>query len=85
MAGIVYLLCALTSLGCAGVLMRAYRNSRSNLLLWSSVCFIGLAANNVLLLVDLLIGPAYDLTAFRAYLALAGMGVLIYGLVWDTV
>ena len=37
----VYVLCALTSLGCAVLLVRGYLESRARLLLWSSVSFVG--------------------------------------------
>ena len=53
MATVVYLLCALTSLGCALLLLAAYRRERARLLLWSCVCFGWLALNNALLVVDL--------------------------------
>lgn len=57
MAEAVYLLCAVTSLVCAGLLVRSYRRSRMKLILWTSLCFMGLAVNNVLLFVDLAIIP----------------------------
>ena len=43
MSEIVYLLCAATSALCAALLVRSYRRSRSRLLLWSCLCFVGLA------------------------------------------
>ena len=49
MASVVYALCALTSLACAVLLLRAYRRSWARLLFWSGLCFVGLALNNVLL------------------------------------
>ena len=57
MAEVVYILCALTSLACAVLLIRGYRRSRSRLLLWSCLGFVALAANNVLLFVDLVVVP----------------------------
>ena len=45
MAAIVYILCALTSLTCAVLLLRAYRQNGVRLLFWSGLCFIGLALN----------------------------------------
>lgn len=45
----VYILCAVTSVLCAGLLVRSYLRSRVRLLLWSALCFVGLAVNNVLL------------------------------------
>jgi hypothetical protein len=82
MAESVYLLCAATSLVCAALLYRGYRRSRSGLLFWSSVCFAGLAVNNVLLFIDLVIVPSTDLTVVRAATALLAMIALLGGLVW---
>ena len=35
----VYVLCLLTSLACAVLLLRSYRQTRIRLLLWSGLCF----------------------------------------------
>jgi energy-converting hydrogenase Eha subunit G len=83
MAETVYGLCALTSLVCAILLARTYRQTKVRLLLWSSLCFFGLAANNILLFVDLVILPDVDLSIIRTAPALAGMLLLVYGLIWD--
>lgn len=83
MAEAVYVLCALTSIGCATLLIAGYRRSRTRLLLWSSLCFIGLAANNALLVLDRLIVEDIDLATWRLVPALAGMAVLVYGLTWE--
>ncbi len=80
----VYLLCFLTSAGCAGLLLRSYLKSRSRLLLWSSLCFFGLALNNVLLFLDLVVVTWVDLTLFRGATALAAVLVLLFGLIWDS-
>ena len=82
-ADIVYLLCVLTSLACAVLLWRGYRRSRARLLMWSSLCFACLALNNVLLIVDLRMLPAVDLSLWRTLPALLGISLLVYGLVWD--
>jgi hypothetical protein len=82
-AAFVYILCALTSLACALLLGRAYRQARHRLLLWSALCFVGLALNNLLLVLDLLILPQLDLSMARALTGLVGVSLLIYGLVWD--
>ena len=84
MATVVYALCALTSLACAVLLLRGYLRSRARLLLWSGLCFAGLAANNVLLLIDKRVVPTMDLSLWRSLPALAGVAVLLYGLVWET-
>jgi hypothetical protein len=79
----VYLLCALTSLMCAVALLRSYRRNRTRLLLWSSLCFTGLALNNALLVVDLVVLPAIDLSVVRAALSAASMLTLVVGIAWD--
>lgn len=83
MAPIIYSLCAITSLACAWLLLRAHRESRSRLLFWSAVCFILLALNNGILFADKLLFPMLDLRAWRAVSALAAVGVLVYGLVME--
>ncbi|HEX2079516.1 MAG TPA: DUF5985 family protein [Longimicrobium sp.] len=83
MATFVYALCALTSLLCALLLARGYRATRARLLLWSSLCFAGLALNNLLLFIDMRVVPSIDLSAWRSLPALAGLVILIYGLIWD--
>jgi hypothetical protein len=80
---IVYGLCALTSIACAVLLARGYLASRARLLLWSALCFTGLALNNILLFIDLRIIPQLDLSVWRTIPAVIGIAVLIYGLVWD--
>ena len=83
-AAAVYLLCALTSVACAVLLLIQYRRSKLQLLFWSSWCFIGLALNNVLLFVDLAIFPTeVDLSLVRTLPALVGLALLIWGFVWE--
>ena len=84
MAIVVYVLCALTSLACAVLLLRGYAQSRVRLLLWVGLCFVGLALNNVLLVIDVRVVPSMDLSLWRSLPALAGLLLLIYGLVWET-
>ncbi len=84
MAALVYILCALTSVTTMVLLFRAYLRRRVRLLLWSGVCFAGLAANNVLLFVDLVVIPDHDLSVFRQIPALIGLSALVFGLVYDT-
>ena len=79
----VYVLCALTSLACAVMLLRSYVANRTRLLLWSSLCFIGLAVNNILLFVDLVMVPNIDLSLWRQLATLCGLVLLLYGLIWD--
>lgn len=83
MALLVYVLCAITSTACSALLLRGYARGRVRLLFWSGICFAMLALNNVLLLVDRMIVPERDLALFRSAPVLVGLGVLIYGLIWD--
>ena len=82
--GIVYLLCLATSAACAWMLGRSYARNGTRLLLWSSVCFGFLAANNLALVFDLVLWPtAVDLRLIRLLLALAAVVSLIWGFVWE--
>jgi hypothetical protein len=83
MAEVVYLLCAATSLVCALLLLRGYFASRTRLLLWSSLCFVGFFLNNALLFVDVVIAPEIDLLLLRNVVGLASLVILLYGLIWD--
>lgn len=83
MAETIYVLCAVTSLACAILLMRAFRRSRSRLLLWSGACFALLAANNGLLVVDLMVAKQVDLAIYRSATALAAVLILLVGLIWE--
>jgi hypothetical protein len=83
MAEAVYVLCAVTSAGCAWLLLRGWRRSRVRLLLWSFWCFAFLAVNNALLVVDLAIITDTDLSVPRAATALTGLVLLLYGLIYD--
>jgi hydrogenase/urease accessory protein HupE len=84
MATVVYYLCALTSLACAVLLLRAYTERRVRLLLWSGLGFVGFTVGNILLVVDNVMVPTVDLSLIRSLPVLAGLMVLIYGLVWDS-
>ena len=83
MAETVYVLCALTSMACAALLYRGYARGRARLLLWSSLCFAGLALNNILLFVDKVLLPDRDLSVPRTAAAVAGLLLILYGLIWD--
>jgi Family of unknown function (DUF5985) len=83
MAEAVYLLCALTSVLCAALLIRSWFQSRARLLLWSSLCFVGLALNNVLLFVDLIIVPQIDLALVRSSVALFSISIMAVALIWE--
>ena len=84
MPEVVYLLCAITSVLAATLLVRSYRASRTRLLLWSSLCFVGLALNNLLLVLDLMVITSVDLSIVRQLTALVALLLLLYGLVWES-
>jgi hypothetical protein len=77
------LLAAITSLACMVLLFRAYLYRKVRLLLWSSLCFVGMSVNSLVLFLDLVIFPAMDLRPFRLTAALVGMLFLLYGFIWD--
>lgn len=80
---IVYVLCALTSLLCAILLLQAYSRSRVRLLLWSGLCFICFALNNILLFIDIRVLTQVDLRLVRGLPVLLGLSMLLYGLIWE--
>lgn len=81
---IVYLLCFATSSACAFLLWRSYRRTHARLLMWSALCFLLLAANNLLVVIDLVLFPeAIMLQLPRVLLSLAAVGVLLFGFIWD--
>jgi hypothetical protein len=80
---IVYALCLVTSAACALLLGRNYQRSGARLLLWSSACFAFLAANNLVLILDLVMWPDLDLRLVRVSLSLAAALSLIWGVIWE--
>lgn len=84
MAELVYLLCAVMSIGCAVLLLRSYLRQRTRLLLWSTSCFAGLAINNIMLFVDLVVVPEVDLSVVRSGVALTAIAMLLVGLIWES-
>jgi hypothetical protein len=79
----VYVLCFLTSAACTWMLGRSYLHGRARLLLWSAVCFALLSANNLVLVLDLVVLPDIDLKLPRLILSLAAIVSLIWGFVWE--
>ena len=84
MAAMVYILGALTSLACAVLLLRGYSRGRKRLLLWSGLCFTGLALSNLLIFVDLIVLPGRDLYLWRLATTGVAMALLLYGLIWES-
>jgi hypothetical protein len=79
----VYILGALVTLLCGVLLTRAYARVRKRLLLWSGVCFFGLALSNVLVFLDLVILPSVDLYFWRLLAGALAMLAMLYGLIWE--
>lgn len=86
MAEIVYALCAIFSITCAGLLFRGYHTTRAKLLLWSSLAFAMVALNNLILFVDLVVFPQIDFGGglLRSTTGALGGCLLLYGLIWES-
>lgn len=80
---LIYGLCLAASASCAALLGRAYLRSRTRLLLWTAIGFCFFALNNLVLVVDMLVLPEVDLWVWRQAAAGAGLGVLLFGFVWE--
>jgi len=83
-AELIYIACALTSAGCAWLLLKGYRATGTRLLMWAGLCFIGQTVDNVVLFVDLVLTPHTDLFYWRTLAGLAGMIALISGLILES-
>src|SRR5215510_10551235 len=69
----IYLLCAVASLVAAWMLFQYFLRRRTPLLFWSFIGFLGLAGNNVLVFLDLVIYPTADLSLARTLTGAIGM------------
>lgn len=85
MGATVYILCALTSILCSILLLNAYKKTAHRLLFWSGLGFVGMALNNILLFVDLVVITETDLTILRTVPAFLGGLVMVYGLIKESV
>ena len=81
MAALIYSLCALTSLACAVLLLRGFLQSHVRLLLWSGLCFALLTVSNTILVLDRIVFTDVDLAMPRLACALAGLLLLVFGLI----
>lgn len=82
-AGTVYVLCAATSAWCALLLLRQFVRSRSKLLFWSGISFVGFAVANAFVFADFVVLPDIDLSLVRSMVAFLSIAVLLYGLIWE--
>ena len=83
MAITIYLLCILTSLACAWLLLGSYRRTGHRLLFWSGWSFVAMTANNLFLLADKVLFPDVNLLPARLISALISMLLLLYGLIYE--
>ena len=81
MALLVYVLCFVTALGCSVVLFTAYRRSGAPLLLWSSLCFAALAANETIVLLDIYVIHGISLLLARRVAGLVAVLLMLVGLI----
>ena len=81
---LIYILCIVTCLGCAFLLWRAFRKTRSRLLFWSALCFLILGFANLLLFADIVIYPDENLITLRTGANLGAVLVLLYGLIFKS-
>jgi len=84
MAAIIYGLCALASLFCTWLLLRAYREQRIALLFWCSLFFALQTVANTFLVIDKLMLPDTDLSIYRYGIAFMAVCILLYGLTMRT-
>jgi len=81
---LLYVLTCLTTLLCAVLLLRGYIAVRKKLLLWSGLCFAGLTLTHLFTIVDLVFLPTIDLFTYRLGITAISMGLLLYGLIWES-
>jgi hypothetical protein len=77
----VYLLCAITSLVCTVLLFRSMGKGGTDLIMWSALCFLALTGANILLFVDLVMVPNFDLSLWRTAIVFSGGSLLLFGLI----
>lgn len=80
----IYVLCIIASTTCTWLLLRGYRRSLTRLLLWAGLCFAFLSLNSLAVLFDMLIFPQCDFQTWRHAASLMAVGVLLFGLVWES-
>ena len=74
----------LTTLVCAFLLLRAYFRVRGRLLLWSGICFAILTVNALFAIADLVLFPSIDFFTYRTGSAAAALGIMVFGLAWES-
>jgi hypothetical protein len=84
MEGVVNIVGVITALTCSILLYRGYRRSGARLLCWGAACFLGLAFESAAIFVDRIVLPEISLIVYRQVIAIVGIGLLIFGLIWET-
>lgn len=84
MSAALYIVIFFTTLLCAVLLLRAWSHVRRKLLLWSGLCFMGLAVSNALKFADLIVFAKTDLYTWRLISAALALALLLYGLIWES-
>jgi hypothetical protein len=82
-AASVYVLGIIVALACGLLLLRGYFRGRQRLLLWSSICFLGLAISNFFVFADLVLFPNINFYPWRLGTAAVAMLCLLFGLIWE--
>lgn len=84
MAVLIYVLCSITALICAVMLLLGSRRTGSRMLFWSGLCFAGLAFTNLVVVVDALhLFPHENFNTLRLGSALVALMLLLYGLIFE--
>jgi uncharacterized membrane protein len=81
MPEVTYVICTLTSLASAVLMLRAIRGPGSRLVFWGAVFFLGMAVNNIALFANAMVEA--DWSVVPNIIMLASVAALLYGLVWD--
>lgn len=81
--GIVYVLCLITSVICAALLVRAWTKTKTRFLMWCAVAFSLLALNNLFVVADMIVFPDIEFWVARQAAAFAAVAVLLYAFVWE--
>jgi hypothetical protein len=79
----VYILGTVLASACGALLLRGYLRGKQKLLLWSSICFLGLALSNFFVFLDLVAFPEIDFYIWRLGTAAGAMLCLLFGLIWE--
>jgi hypothetical protein len=82
MAVVIYSLCLITALCCAAILVRAFTRTRRPLLMWASLCFLCLALNEAVVMVDLYLLPDLSFRILRSSLGLTAALLMLVGLIF---